>query len=268
MTTDTFPKGATATAPSIGGVEVTINGIAKGAGMIAPDMATMLSFVFTDAPIAAAALQAMLSTIGRRARSTPSRSTATPRPPTRCCCSPPAPRGQAARRGSTTPPTAVSPASARRSTRCCSTSPTRWCSDGEGARKFVGSTSRARSSAARRAAHRHVDRQLAAGEDRRSRARTPIGAASSMAVGKAGEPADRDRLAICVRRYRVAPKGLRDPAYDEAKVSAYMKGAGDRHPRRHRPGQRACDGVDLRPHQGVCRDQRRLPPLRRRAQPG
>ena len=60
MTTDTFPKIATATC-EIGGVEVRINGMAKGAGMIAPDMATMLSFVFTDAPIAAEALQAMLS---------------------------------------------------------------------------------------------------------------------------------------------------------------------------------------------------------------
>ena len=56
MTTDTFPKVATATA-TIGGVEVIIAGIAKGAGMIAPDMATMLSFVFTDAPIDAPALQ-------------------------------------------------------------------------------------------------------------------------------------------------------------------------------------------------------------------
>ena len=52
MTTDTFPKVATAKT-SIGKTVVTINGIAKGAGMIAPDMATMLSFVFTDAPIAA-----------------------------------------------------------------------------------------------------------------------------------------------------------------------------------------------------------------------
>jgi glutamate N-acetyltransferase / amino-acid N-acetyltransferase len=59
MTTDTFPKVATRTA-LLGGVEVTINGIAKGAGMIAPDMATMLSFVFTDAPIAAPVLQALL----------------------------------------------------------------------------------------------------------------------------------------------------------------------------------------------------------------
>ena len=60
MTTDTFPKVATAQV-KLGDATVTINGIAKGAGMIAPDMATMLSFVFTDAPIAAPALQAIVS---------------------------------------------------------------------------------------------------------------------------------------------------------------------------------------------------------------
>ncbi len=60
MTTDTFPKVATATA-RLGGADVTINGIAKGAGMIAPDMATMLAFVFTDAPIAAPALQVLIA---------------------------------------------------------------------------------------------------------------------------------------------------------------------------------------------------------------
>src|SRR5690242_2783505 len=59
MTTDTFPKVATATV-KLGKAKVTINGMAKGAGMIAPDMATMLSFVFTDAPISAPALQALL----------------------------------------------------------------------------------------------------------------------------------------------------------------------------------------------------------------
>src|SRR5439155_24684216 len=60
MTTDTFPKVATAQA-RVGKTTVTVNGIAKGAGMIAPDMATMLAFVFTDAPITAAALQPMLA---------------------------------------------------------------------------------------------------------------------------------------------------------------------------------------------------------------
>ena len=60
MTTDTYPKVATATV-DLGGVSVRINGIAKGAGMIAPDMATMLSFVFTDAPVAAPVLQTLLA---------------------------------------------------------------------------------------------------------------------------------------------------------------------------------------------------------------
>ena len=59
MTTDTFPKAATRTA-RIGETEVRITGIAKGSGMIAPDMATMLCFVFTDAKIPAAALQTLL----------------------------------------------------------------------------------------------------------------------------------------------------------------------------------------------------------------
>ena len=65
MTTDTFPKGASQTA-RIGETEITIAGIAKGSGMIAPDMATMLSFVFTDATIGAEALQTILSDINLR----------------------------------------------------------------------------------------------------------------------------------------------------------------------------------------------------------
>ncbi len=60
MTTDTFPKLVTRTA-TIGGTKVTINGFCKGAGMIAPDMATMLCFIFTDAAIAAPALQSLLA---------------------------------------------------------------------------------------------------------------------------------------------------------------------------------------------------------------
>ena len=59
MTTDTFPKGA-ASIIRFGSSAITICGIAKGAGMIAPDMATMLSFVFTDAPIAPAVLRTLL----------------------------------------------------------------------------------------------------------------------------------------------------------------------------------------------------------------
>ena len=65
MTTDTFPKVATATV-KLGKASVTINGMAKGAGMIAPDMATMLSFVFTDAPLSSAVLQSLLKAGDRK----------------------------------------------------------------------------------------------------------------------------------------------------------------------------------------------------------
>src|ERR1700720_3303130 len=65
LTTDTFAKGATARA-EIDGVPVTINGFAKGSGMIAPDMATMLAFVFTDAAIPAKVLQALVSAANER----------------------------------------------------------------------------------------------------------------------------------------------------------------------------------------------------------
>ncbi len=65
MTTDTFPKGATATA-RIGGIAVTINGIAKGSGMIEPNMATMLAYVATDAAIGRDALDALLREVNER----------------------------------------------------------------------------------------------------------------------------------------------------------------------------------------------------------
>ena len=83
MTTDTYPKLATRKA-EIDGVEVTINGIAKGAGMIAPDMATMLAFLFTDAAIEPHAVARLARSRGRRDVQLPSPSMATPRPATRC----------------------------------------------------------------------------------------------------------------------------------------------------------------------------------------
>ena len=81
MTTDTYPKVATARV-RLGEAEVTINGVAKGAGMIAPDMATMLAYVFTDAPVARARCRRCCRNRSS-APSTRSPSTATPRPPTR-----------------------------------------------------------------------------------------------------------------------------------------------------------------------------------------
>src|SRR6266566_4641621 len=65
LTTDTFPKGATAAA-AIDGVEVRLNGFAKGSGMIAPDMATMLAYVFTDAALPHEVLQPLLSAAAER----------------------------------------------------------------------------------------------------------------------------------------------------------------------------------------------------------
>ena len=82
-----------------------------------------------------------------------------------------------------------------------------------------------------------------------------------MAVGKAGEPADRDLLSVWFGDIRVAHQGERDPDYSEAGDVRLHEARRDRHPRRYRPRARQGDGVDLRPHQGICRDQRRLPEL-------
>ncbi len=220
MTTDTFPKVATARA-KIGKAAVTINGIAKGAGMIAPDMATMLAFVFTDAAIAAPALQRLLkdgvedtfnaltvdgdtstsdtlmlfATGAAAARGAPQISRAGD------------PRLQALRAALTGVLANLAEQVAR---------------DGEGARKLVeivveGAVSKR---SARRIALSIANSPLVktafAGEDANW-------GRVVMAVGKAGEPADRDKLAIWFNGIRVAHKGMRDPGYDEATVSAAMK---------------------------------------------
>ncbi len=218
MTTDTFPKLATARA-RIAGVEVTINGFSKGAGMIAPDMATMLAFVFTDAPIAAPVLQALLRegvvdtfnavTIdGDTSTSDTLLAFATGGAKT-------APRITRAHDPRLVPFRkafgAVLADLAEQVAR-----------DGEGARKLVeitvdGAVSKA---SARRIALSIANSPLVktaiAGEDANW-------GRVVMAVGKAGEPADRDRLSIWFNGIRVAHKGARDPAYDEAEVSAAMK---------------------------------------------
>src|SRR5262245_32715039 len=220
MTTDTFPKVATATA-RLGKAAVTINGIAKGAGMIAPDMATMLSFVFTDAPLSARALQTLLKdgvadtfnavTIdGDTSTSDTLMAFAT---------------GAAAARGA---PRIASPGDARLKpfraafNAVLANLAEQVARDGEGARKLVeievgGAVSKA---SARRIAMSIANSPLVktaiAGEDANW-------GRVVMAVGKAGEPADRDRLSIWFGGIRVAHKGARDPGYDEATVSAAMK---------------------------------------------
>ena len=218
MTTDTFPKVATATA-KIGKAKVTINGIAKGAGMIAPDMATMLSFIFTDAAISASALQTLLkdavadtfnavtidgdtSTSDTLMMFATGKAAGSPR-----IVRAADPRLKDFRKALHTVLADLSEQIAR---------------DGEGARKLVeivveGAVSK---SSARRIAMSIANSPLVktaiAGEDANW-------GRVVMAVGKAGEPANRDKLSIWFGGIRVAYKGARDPGYDEASVSAAMK---------------------------------------------
>jgi glutamate N-acetyltransferase / amino-acid N-acetyltransferase len=216
MTTDTFPKVATATA-KIGKASVTINGIAKGAGMIAPDMATMLSFIFTDAAISAPALQSLLKdgagdtfnavTIdGDTSTSDTLMTFATGKAGARIARAAD-PRLKGFKKALHAVLANLSEQIAR---------------DGEGARKLVeivveGAVSKV---SARRIAMSIANSPLVktaiAGEDANW-------GRVVMAVGKAGEPADRDRLSIWFGGIRVAHKGARDPGYDEATVSAAMK---------------------------------------------
>ena len=220
MTTDTFPKGAAAMA-RIGAAPVTICGIAKGAGMIAPDMATMLSFVFTDAPIASRVLQDLLkqgvadsfnavTVDGDTSTSDTLLAFAT---------------GAAATRGA--PKIAKTSDPRLRAFRkafdaVLADLAEQVARDGEGARKLVeiiveGAVSK---SSARKIALSIANSPLVktaiAGEDANW-------GRVVMAVGKAGERADRDRLSIWFGGIRVAHRGERDSSYDEAAVSAAMK---------------------------------------------
>jgi glutamate N-acetyltransferase / amino-acid N-acetyltransferase len=220
MTTDTYPKVATETA-RLGPATVTINGIAKGAGMIAPDMATMLAFVFTDAPIAAPALQALISrgVVDSFNAVTVDGDTSTSDTLMAFATGAAASRGapRIARANDTRLAafrTALNSVLANLSEQIAR--------DGEGARKLVeivveGAVSKR---SARRIALSIANSPLVktaiAGEDANW-------GRIVMAVGKAGEPADRDRLAIWFGDVRVAHKGARDPGYDEAAVSALMK---------------------------------------------
>jgi len=222
MTTDTFPKLATATA-TLGPAAVTINGIAKGSGMIAPDMATMLAFVFTDAPLAPAVLQALLrqgtadtfnavTVDGDTSTSDTLLGFAT---------------GAAASRGAPK----IARAGDRRLgafraalTKVLAALAEQVARDGEGASKLVEIVvegARSKGSARRIAlaiANSPLVKTAIAGEDANW-------GRVVMAVGKAGEPADRDRLSIWFGDIRVAHRGERDPGYDEARVSAYMRQA-------------------------------------------
>ncbi|MFG1345704.1 bifunctional glutamate N-acetyltransferase/amino-acid acetyltransferase ArgJ [Xanthobacter autotrophicus DSM 431] len=220
MTTDTFPKLATAQV-LLGDVPVTINGIAKGAGMIAPDMATMLSFVFTDAPIAADVLQELLSKGVKSTFNAVTIDGDTSTSDTLLLFA----TGAAKARGAKTVKSTDDPAlrAFRRAlTELLADLAEQVARDGEGARKLVRIhvTGAVSNKSARRIAMSIANSPLVktavAGEDANW-------GRVVMAVGKAGEPADRDRLTISFGDIRVAHEGARDPSYDEAAVSQYMK---------------------------------------------
>jgi glutamate N-acetyltransferase/amino-acid N-acetyltransferase len=220
MTTDTYPKVATATA-TLGDVAVSINGIAKGAGMIAPDMGTMLSFLFTDAPIRASALQAMLTRAASSSMNAVTIDGDTSTSDTLMIFA----TGAAARRGAPL----IEAAGDRRLrpfkaalAAVLENLAKQIARDGEGARKFVeinvhGATSaRSARRIAKTVAESPLVKTAIAGEDANW-------GRIVMAVGKAGEPAERDRLSISFNGIRVAHKGARDLSYSEAKVSGSMK---------------------------------------------
>ncbi|WP_111802657.1 MULTISPECIES: bifunctional glutamate N-acetyltransferase/amino-acid acetyltransferase ArgJ [unclassified Rhizobium] len=220
MTTDTYPKVATRTA-EIGGVVVTINGIAKGAGMIAPDMATMLSFVVTDADIDPAALQSLLSAgVGPTFNSVTVDSDTSTSDTLMLFAT-----GAAAEDGQVK----VTRADDERLSSFRSALndllkdlALQVVRDGEGARKMVEVTVTgaendvAAKKIALSIANSPLVKTAVAGEDANW-------GRVVMAVGKSGEMADRDRLAIWFGGVRVAVNGERDPDYSEAETTAVMR---------------------------------------------
>ncbi|MBY0382169.1 MAG: bifunctional glutamate N-acetyltransferase/amino-acid acetyltransferase ArgJ [Xanthobacteraceae bacterium] len=220
MTTDTFAKVATATV-KLGKATVRINGIAKGAGMIAPDMATMLAFVFTDAPISAAVLQSLLKTGVEDTFNAVTIDGDTSTSDTLLAFA----TGAAAAHGAPAIKRTSDPqlkAFAKAFQGVLADLAEQVARDGEGARKLVeikveGAVSK---KSARRIAMSIANSPLVktavAGEDANW-------GRVVMAVGKAGEPADRDKLSIAFNGIRVATRGMRDPSYSETEVSAAMK---------------------------------------------
>ena len=220
MTTDTFAKVATATV-KLGKTKVRINGMAKGAGMIAPDMATMLAFVFTDAPLSAAVLQSLLKSGVEDTFNAVTIDGDTSTSDTLLAFA----TGAAAAKGAPTIKRASDPqlkAFAKAFQGVLADLAEQVARDGEGAHKLVeviveGAVSK---KSARRIAMSIANSPLVktaiAGEDANW-------GRVVMAVGKAGEPANRDKLAISFNGIRVASKGARDPSYNEQEVSALMK---------------------------------------------
>ncbi len=219
MTTDTFPKGSYAEC-RIDGHTVRIAGIAKGSGMIAPDMATMLGFIVTDADIHPNVLRAML---GLHVRTTFNSVTVDGDTSTNDTCLLFATGASGAPRIGRVGDRRLKDFSAALD-RVMLDLAHQLVRDGEGATKFVRITvdGAASPASARKLAKSIADSPLVktalAGEDANW-------GRVVMAVGKTDEPVDRDRLAIRFGPHVAAVDGAPSPTYDEAKMSAYMKNA-------------------------------------------
>tara|TARA_R110000772_G_scaffold232445_2_gene343898 strand:- start:10103 stop:11347 length:1245 start_codon:yes stop_codon:yes gene_type:complete len=218
MTTDTFPKGAVKEA-QINGTKVTIAGIAKGSGMIAPDMATMLAYVFTDAKIPAPVLQGILAPICERTFNSITVDSDTSTSDS-CMLFATGAAGNADRfSGPGDPALADFRTKAEAVMRDLAHQIVR---DGEGASKFIEITVTGADSdaAAKRIglsiANSPLVKTAIAGEDANW-------GRIVMAVGKAGEKAERDRLNIAIGGITIASNGLAVDGYDEAPVTAHMQ---------------------------------------------
>jgi glutamate N-acetyltransferase/amino-acid N-acetyltransferase len=219
MTTDTYPKLATATA-MIDGVKVTLNGIAKGSGMIAPDMATMLAFVFTDASLPAAVLQECLSGGTGPSFNSITVDSDTSTSDTLLLFA----TGKGARHGAVTKASDKRLSGFRRSLDALLLDlALAVVKDGEGAQKLIqvdvaGAES---NDAARRVglaiANSPLVKTAIAGNDANW-------GRVVMAVGKSGEAADRDKLKIAFGSQIVAEKGARAAKYDEAAATKAVSG--------------------------------------------
>ncbi|HSR71632.1 MAG TPA: bifunctional glutamate N-acetyltransferase/amino-acid acetyltransferase ArgJ [Kiloniellales bacterium] len=217
-TTDTYAKGATRRT-EIAGVPVTINGIAKGSGMVAPDMGTMLAFVATDARVPAATLRSLLARGTERSFNSITVDGDTSTSDTLLLCA----TGQAKNKRVTGPADPALGDFRAALEDLLQDLAQQVVRDGEGAQKLMTITV---SGAASARAARRIG--LAIGNS--PLVKTAVAGADAnwgrivMAVGKAGEKADRDRLSIRIGGVEVARNGEVVPGYDEAPVAAHMKG--------------------------------------------
>jgi len=213
MTTDTFPKGATATVQGDGGL-IQISGIAKGSGMIAPDMATMLVYIFTDAKVAPANLQKMLSRNVDATFNSITVDSDTSTSDTLLLCA----TGKSAAAEVKGPVAKAFEAALHGVMMNLAHQVVR---DGEGATKFVevrvtgAATDAEAHKAALAIANSPLVKTAVAGQD-------PNWGRIVAAIGKSGAEADRDRLTIKFGDILVAEKGWRNPDYKEDDGAAYM----------------------------------------------